>query len=397
VLEVYRELQDVSYDIQIWSVHPIRLPETLPDGEKWQREGSAWVCPSGGWQIVVSSSVKVLFEDVPEDVVGLVPGISYLTELSLEPIGAPQGAHKLLLSVAKRLGKVAHGVVLDPQADTVITPSGVKRYRPQGRGERFSILAFSWWFTEGPLLTDSGLQDFVGLLERMLPEAMPRRYGLFEPPQHLYSETGREHFLGFLQEHRDKILVWVPHRPVVGVSVSCSSQRGAGRQGFRANHMTVHVEAKTLEQPGWDRALDRFWRTASQAIQPFYGDVRTLKGFRPMGATYGSDTDTDFHPVRGPWWMGIPRTLGHAVVLGEPYLALWPRFVEGAQVADGLAFLSTKDWTILEEVSSLVGGVPDELAQRWIPRWTASPYGGKAINWNTEFPPQWPFENAGAG
>lgn len=387
----------MSYDIQIWSVDPIPLPDALPDVEKWQREGGAWVRASKNWQIVINNSDKVLFEDVPEDVAVLVPGIGYLTELNLEPISAPKSAHKLLTTVSKRLGNAAHGVILDPQTEEVITPSGITRYRPQRREDRFSILALMWWFTGGPLLRDAGLHEFVSLLERMLPEAMPKRYGLFEPPQHLYSETGREHFLGFLQEHRDDVVVWYPHRPVVGVYLSCSPNWGATRQGFRANTVRVEVEASALEQPGWPTALDRFWRAASQVIEPFYGDVRTLKGYLRMGATVGSDSETGFHPVKGPWWIGIPRIVGHAAVLGKPYLALWSQFVESAQIAGGLAFLSTKNWTTQEEVSDLAGGVPDPLAQRWIPKWATSSYGGMAVNWNTEYPPVWPFENPGPG
>jgi hypothetical protein len=97
--------------------------------------------------------------------------------------------------------------------------------------------------------------------------------------------------------------------------------------------------------------------------------------------------------VRGSWWIGVPREVGQAMVLGEPYLALWPRFIETAKVVDHLAFLSTKDWTTQEEASNLVDGVPEALAQRWIPKWTATSYGGRAVNWNTEYPPLWPFEN----
>lgn len=385
----------MSYDIQIWSVAPIPLPEALPAMEQWQRMGDAWVRASKGWQIVVSPSVKVLFEDVPERVAGLLAGISYLADLNLEPTGAPESAHKLLWTVAKRLGKAAHGVILDPQADTVITPFGVKRYLPQRRDERFSILSLSWWFTEGPLLTGTGLHEFVRLLERMLPEAMPRRYGLVEPPQHTYSETGKEHFRGFLQEHLDDIIVWYPHRPVVGVSLSCSPKWGTGRQGFRANYVNIEVEAKTLEQPGWNAALDRFWRAASRAIQPFYGDVRTLNGFVRMGSTYGSDIETDSHPVKGPWWRGIPRPVGHALVLGEAYCVLWPRCVEAAHVVDGLAFLSTHDWTTQEEVSNLVGGVPDTIAQRRVRTGNAPHFGGMDVNLNAEYPSDWPFEKQG--
>lgn len=385
----------MSYDIQIWSVDPVSLPDALPDMENWQREGPVWVYGTKNWQIVINSSAKVILEDVPGDVVGKLPGISYLTELNLEPISAPKSARKHLIAVSKLLGKATHGVILDPQADQVITPSGIKRYRPRRRQERFSILTFTWWFNEGPLQTAAGLNEFVSFLERALPEAIPRRFGLVEPPQHLYSETGREYFIEFLKEHLDDTIVWYPHRPVVGVFLHMSSNRGITGQSFRANYVKVEVEAQALNEPGWEVALEDFWRGASQLIKPFYGDVRTLDGFIRMGATHGSDSNTDFHPVRGPWWTGIPRVVGHAVVLGKPYLNLWPRFIEVANLVGGLKFLSTKDWKTQEEVSDLVDGVPEPLAQRWIPKWTPSPYGGKAINWNTEYPAVWPFEDLG--
>jgi len=322
----------------------------------------------------------------------LLAGISYMAELNLEPISAPKSAHKLLKAVSSHLGKVAHGLILDPQIDTIYTPSGVKRYQPQKREERFSILAMSWWFGEGPLLKSTKVDEFIGLLEKMLPKALPRRYGLFEPPQYIYSETGRRHFLGFLQEHLDDVIVWYPHRPVVNVSLHCSAKWGVDRLGFRVNYVEVEIESAVLEQPGWKTAIGRFWRAASKAIQPFYGDIRTLKGFVRMGASFGGDIQTDFHPVKGPWWTGIPRVLGHAAVLGPPYLSLWPKFVETAQVEDGIAFLSTTDWASHEEASNLVGGVPDAIAQRWIPEWAETPFGGKAIRYNTEYPPDWPFE-----
>lgn len=387
----------MSYDVQIWSLDPIPLPAALPDVQTWELGGEAWVRKKENWQIVVSPSVEVLPEDLPDGVVGLLPGIAYLAELNLEPLGAPQSAHELLAGVSKRLASAAHGLVLDPQTGAVITPRGVRRYRPHPRDKRFSALTLSWWFTQGPLLADAGLREFVSLLERMLPEALPRRYGLFEPPQHLYSETGREHFLGFLQEHLGDTFVWYPHRPVVGVSVFCSPSWGAMPQGFRANFVCVRIEAAVLEQPGWHTALDRFWRAASRVIRPFYGDVTTLKGYLRMGGTYGSDMHTDFHPVKGPWWIGIPRRLGHAAVLGEPYLSLWPGFVEAAQVSGDLAFLSTADWSDQEEASRLLDAIPDALAQRWIPEWTDAPGGGKTVNWNTHYPPQWPFEKPGRG
>jgi hypothetical protein len=245
-------------------------------------------------------------------------------------------------------------------------------------------------------MTNAGLDEFINLLDRMLPEALPKRYGLYEPPQNVLSETGIEHFLSFLQEHLDQVVVWYPHRPVTNVSIYCTSRWGATRHGFRTNYVRVGVEARALEQPGWNTALNDFWIAASQTIRPFYGDARTLKGFIRRGATYGSDMETDFHPVKGPWWSGIPNAFGHAVVLGDPYLALWPRFKDVAQVTNDLAFISTDDWTTQEEASRMVGGIPDSLAQRWIPKWVESSYGGMTINWNTDYPMVWPFEDVDA-
>jgi hypothetical protein len=275
--------------------------------------------------------------------------------------------------------------------DTITAPSGVKRYRPKARDKRFAVLSLSWWFTDGPLLTREGLDAFLGLIEKTLPEALPKRYGLYEPPQHQYAEMGTDHLLGFLDDHREELIVWYPHRPVVAVSLSCSPKWGTRRQGFWANYVQIKIEANVLEQPGWDVALARFWQAASHTIQPFYGDVRTLQGFLRMGATYGSDMDTDFHPVKGPWWIGIPRSVGHALVLGEPYLSCWTAFRSSTAIERDLGFLSTGDWRTGEEVSDMVGGVPDALAQRWVPEWVESEYGGMSINWNTEFPPEWPF------
>lgn len=388
----------MSYDIQIWSVRAVGLPDAFPQAERWQREGDDWVCATKHWQIVASPCVSALFEDVPEAVASALPGIGYVTGLSLEPIGAPKRARELLHSTGRSLARAAHGVVLDRQTDLVTTPAGVQRYRRGRRADRFAIVALSWWFTAGPLLQPAGRRRFVTLLESTLPEGLPQRYGTFEPPQEMYAKTGREQFLSFLDQHLGESVVWYPQRPVVGVSLWCSPDWGAMRQGFRTNWLQILLEADCLSQPGWAAALKGFWHESSLAIEPFYGDVRTLRGFKKMGATYGSDMASEFHPVRGPWWTGIPRIGGQAVVLGEPYVGLWPRFVMETGMESGLAFLSTSDWTAGRDATEPVGGVPDRIAQRWVPHWVESRYGGREVKWNTDHPPVWPFQDgSGSG
>ncbi len=382
----------MSYDLQIWSVRPVELSEEVPEYEAWESQGASWVRASRGWQIVLAPSDRVLIEDLPVEVASILPGIRYLTQLNLEPLSAPKRAHTLLRRVSNRLAKSAHGVVLDPQTDTLSTPSGVRRFRRAKREKRTALLQLSWWFNEGALLTEDGLERFVALLESRIPEAMPRRYGLYEPPQHIYAETGRGHLLDFLERHRADLVVWYPQRPVAGFHLHCEAAWGPTPRGFRSNYVQIQIEAKALEQPGWAVGLSEFWRAASGLIGPYFGDVRTLEGHIPSRAAYYADSQSEFHPVMGPWWKGIPRGPGHAIVLGEPYLALWPAFAAAAEQTGGLAFLSAGDWGSKVDLAARIGGVPEAIAQPPAPDQAGGPAGGRIIHANVGYPPEWPFE-----
>ncbi len=194
----------MSYDIQVWSVRAIdgsfrRLPE------EWDEHNGS--CPLKSWQLIVTASDKVLPEDVPAEVTSLLAGVGYVTHLNLEGKTTEQ-SFKILHSTAKEIARLTHGAILDPQEGSVRLPSSVKRYVRPARVETFELLVLSWWFLDGPLLTASGREAFIALLDRLLPEALPKRYGLYEPPQYLYSETGKSHLLRFLDENLHDTVPW---------------------------------------------------------------------------------------------------------------------------------------------------------------------------------------------
>lgn len=186
----------MSYDLQVWSIYPATRT-SLKDGLNWEDEQSTWVHAGHAWQIVVSHSDRVLPEDIPDEAVALLPGIQYLTQLNLEGKSS-EASRRLVLSVATILARTCHGVLADPQEGTCSTPSGIKRLEPFRPKERFSILVLSWWFLDGPLLNRAGRERMLDLLRRDLPEALPKRYGTYEPPQHVYVEEGPGRFLDFL-------------------------------------------------------------------------------------------------------------------------------------------------------------------------------------------------------
>ena len=384
----------MSYDIQIWSTEKVTPDDELLTDENLLADGLGWVYRTNNWQIVIGQSNKVIDEDLPEGVEALLPGIQYVADIMLEPINAPKIAHSKLNSISKRMAKNSHGIILDQQLGTFQTPAGVKRYMPKKREERFSILVLSWWFNDGPLLTEEGLDRLISLMERKLPEALPRRYGQYEPPQHIYSSENKTHFLKFLSDNMETSVVWYPNRPVIGVYLFCSKQWGMKRQGFKSNYIKVLFESSVLEQPGWALSIRKFWKSASKIIQAYYGDVRTLNNAIRSRSSYSIDGKTDFHPVRGPWWKGIPSKIGHAAVIGDPYLSIWNRFVKSSEIDGNLAYISNEKWSGKRDLSKNISGVPRNIAQRNKPKMiTTKRHGYKSshVEWNKDYPSLWPF------
>jgi hypothetical protein len=335
----------MSYDLQVWSTRPVDAPAMLPVPEDWSVQGESWIHERRGWQVNIGQSVKVLPEDLPAGIERTLPGIGYLTELNLSPISAPEPARKFLSRAAAAIAKATHGVIFDPQTDQLILPSGIKRFSPAGASENASVLAMSWWFVEGPV-ADGEFGPLLDVLEATLPEALPRRYGSFEPPQHVYSETGRDHFIRFLADNlRGQIVVWYPSAPVTNVHLGLPENIGASKRGFRSARFALDVDVAALHQPGWPAALKRLWIDLSRVLRPFYGDVRTLAGYRRNRGRYWVTRATQHHPVIAWWWCGLPPGPAQAIVLGPPYRKLWTDFEKVAVEQDGLALVSTEDWT----------------------------------------------------
>jgi hypothetical protein len=274
--------------------------------------------------------------------------------------------------------------------------SGVKRAKPAERRERFSTLTFGWWFLDSPLFGRTGRDQFLRIVERQFPECLPKRYGRHEPPQYLYSETGRDHLLDFLDEHvaneRDSLpIVWYPHWPAVSVSFGFPKPAGASSRGFRSNYIEIDVDHDVLAQEGWATQLRRFWLKMSTLIRPFYGDVRTLGGRIRARAGYSVDEQTEQHPIRGWWWRGIPPVLGHAFVLGAEYRRLWPAADAIGDLDCDLAFVSSDDWVGGGGVARLCGEAPMSITARPFVWPDGMDPRNAPVNTPDSYPALWPF------
>ncbi len=390
----------VSYDLSVWCVDPFTDAAGLPDRHRWSLHGDQWSREGKGWLLNAGPSVAVTAEDIPEQVEPLLPGIQHVVYLTLEPSGAPEAAFKALRTAASDIARTSRGVVLDPQLDSVELARGVKRYVPvKGAKEaRLAVLDMTWWFESESLQDRASLEAFLAALRTDLPEAMPRRYGPTEPPQYELAQTGDEHLLTFLLGHLATGVVWYATAPVAQVSINIKSPTGwqqlGGTMEYRCNRASFRLDAAALLQPGWQTALIRVWKSVSRILRPFYGDVRTLTGYTRTASGLRSDGASDPPPTKSWWWKGVPQRLGHAAVIGEPYLELWPDFLRHARVEHCLAFASTADWRTDEDVTQVVGEVPARIAMEFMPYQASRPGGGQSIAYPKAYPELFPFRRA---
>jgi hypothetical protein len=382
----------VSYDLEIWSVDEPSVSEIFSPSDGWVTKGSQCLYQSETWGLIIGPSDRVLTEDVPPEILNALPGISYLTPLHLSPISASETARQFALRAAAAITKRVHGAMFDPQTGAIALSTGVVWFMSRGPDKNARLIKISWWFTGGPL-AEKRYDLLLDVFEAELKEALPRRYGTFEPPEFLYADKGRNDFLKFLKAHLGtwKPIAWYPTLPVAIVHLAIPETIGASKLGFRAGHLEVSIDASALTQPGWETALSRFWRRTSLVVCPFYGDVRTLSGYRRSRGRFMVTGQTAQHPVCSWWWGGLPAGPAHAIVLGEPYRSLWDSFVRNAQIESGLAFADAENWGSPSDILDTVGPVPSDLTQ--IDAFEIEHPGlvrvGKPIP--TQYPARWPF------
>jgi hypothetical protein len=355
----------MSLDITIWSRKPLLAAQEELAKAGFAAKGAGY-CLEGKTWLINAATHPVKDEDVPEGAASLLPGIGFVTHMTLEPATAPAAALARFMKIAATVAKKTGGVVEDRRDGGYTLPAGGKKYVPPKQGERFSVLALSWWFETGAPATREGMRGFLQLLEKRLPEALPRRYGGHEPPPFVWAETGIEHFLDqFLARNAATGIVCYTTKPAVGLRLGIKEPCGftqVGRQRkYRSHQVTVSFDAAVLGDPAWQARLREAWTELSLFLMPFYGDIRILKNYIGGRAVPYLGAGTESHPVASWWWRGIPEKPALAAVLGPPYARFWPAFRQAAHERDGFFFLAPPDWAAETDISTLAGPPPRNI------------------------------------
>ena len=282
----------MSYDIRIWTTRPPEVREPA-DGS----DASLPVAQGRGWLINAGAPLLVQPEDVPEQIAEALPGIAHLVELTLEPWDAPASALAKLRALAKRIATAGHGVVEDPQAGSMTLGSRVQRLSSLGTSDDAALISMGFWYESGPLSDPDTAPELLDVLSRHLREALPVRYGEFEPPQFRLERDGRSHLDGFMRQHLREFAVYYPSAPVAHLHISVPQSIGPSRQGYRSGRLVIDIDTAAISQPGWQAEVAKAWRELVQFVQPFYSDVRCLRHYSRERGRYWVTSETERHPI----------------------------------------------------------------------------------------------------
>ena len=162
----------MSYDLNIWSRQRVKTDQ--------------YEIKMGEYTINIEESVVVEEEDIPTEVLISYSDIKYLTSLYLQPYTNEKTIIEKAMRYAKKIAREFDGVVENPQFENnVLLTSKKKTFTRATRdADKISIC----WYMDCQQSLSNYVADFVDLLEKYLPQALPRRYGSFEPPKFKYSE-----------------------------------------------------------------------------------------------------------------------------------------------------------------------------------------------------------------
>ena len=357
----------MSYDLRLWSIVPVpasALQKLMPharvldDGVELAGEG---------WLATIGHSTPVEVEDVPDYIAAASPGIKSLNDLVIQPISAPDDAKDAIKQALKALAEEFYGVVEDPQTGMLLLPSGTRRAQPTRQTEsRLSTLGLNYWFTESPLRTRDGRGRLLDYLAENLPAALPRRYGLHEPPGEKWEVGGQTAFLDFLdRQAAGRQSVIYPSHPCVSFDffpVDFGWRRGP-RRVFKCGCLKIAFDFAALEDAAYRSILEKAWLDIARIVQPFATNVEVVDGWTYSRGHLWVDAQTG-DSVCTTAWFGVPRRLGLAFGLAEICLPYWPRMRTNAAMSDGLAYVDAGNWRSRRSVSEIIGEAPSAIRER---------------------------------
>lgn len=342
----------MSYDIVVFSSKLPTLAGALePEAAALAVEGE--VEPTGGsialtrrqqtgfdHVCVIDGPLEAEDDDAPRKVAATLLVANWTVQLNY-PSDLSKAASKIVNRIARRLADSGDGVVYDPQVDDIVWPRNPKRLRElPRRAERDDRRIELEWLVARRLTSADG-HAVLAVLRTIAPEALPRRFGDFEPMQGRLERDGDDAFAEMW--NGNSIAFWNGRFPLDHGYVSLQRGWGSalspeerdartpelgGRKAIDVDALILEFHAEVIDDERWLSLLSRLFVAVARQLGCFFA-----------GSYCRPDPDGNDVVLRGRYWLGIPDVDLWLVWVGDPYQELLPDRFAHANQSDGGVFL----------------------------------------------------------
>ena len=231
-------------------------------------------------------------------------------------------------SLARFLAEQNQGAAYDPQEDALIWPRGSgKRVPARTESEVTSSISLEWFLP--PSRWDSAPERMLRAVRRLCPEALPTRYGQWEPLQHRFDPKRPDEFVRFVLETEDGDAFWFASRPSFGGSCfapHAEKYAQPDEEPQRIAHLELDFDGGVIASDArWCDAVVDLFVTVAAETGAFFAAAQVEPGWivsRNNRLSADAGTDSGEHFLRRRLWQGLPPVPVWLSWFGEPYRPL---------------------------------------------------------------------------
>ena len=289
----------MSYDLQVWA------RRELTDDELHGLLRDAGLAAAGDGTVVRGARARYCFhldqsrvepEDVPDEVVATVLAPTALYDVQVEGTIASEIPHATRF--ARRLARAAEGTVVDQQAGTLWS-AGKLRDAPRVEEGRIDLVSAHWYVRQGDRRRDA--QAWLDAARTYLPEALPRRFGEYEPLSAKYDAASPGAFVDAVAGAQASLLL-------KGTRPCLDGALAASEEGWPVSAHSLSLQRAALHDPEWRTSFRRFFVEVASATDALYAVAEVHRNVVWNGRTVwhdGDDEPTAYLAARGVW-AGLP-------------------------------------------------------------------------------------------
>jgi hypothetical protein len=315
----------MSYDLSLYAAKSVEL-------------GSPTLSPDG-W-LEVSGPQEIEPDDLPESELAVVGKRRLLWQISLSNQTSEQDWAQIERWLSKALAETK-GVVIDRQTGTYQTSTRQGPISRDSKPDRDpSWLCF--WFKDGEGFHADGLPKLLDTLAELLPEALPRRFGDFEPLQGRVQGNDFGLLLSAFADAPDLFLRAAPPFGDILLTIPCARKFSGYhphhfiRRHFLLATLKVELRAACFENSRLhDRITLLFERLCIE-----------------LDVVYAEFTAPQYNPWGSWFWDGLPDRSPRAFCIGPEYRGVWPEAeVLGKQIGPHhRIFIAARDGSGLPKI-----------------------------------------------